>query len=85
MSTGINHITLSVRNLEESFLFYTQVLGFRPLAKWPNGAYLLAGDVWIALVLDPHAREHALPEFGSMRFPNIRISRSQSCLRTSRP
>ncbi|MBE8989482.1 VOC family protein [Nostoc sp. LEGE 12450] len=34
MITGINHITLSVRNLEESINFYTNVLAFRLLVKW---------------------------------------------------
>ncbi|MBW4636417.1 MAG: VOC family protein [Iphinoe sp. HA4291-MV1] len=28
MITGINHINLSVKNLEESFQFYKEVLGF---------------------------------------------------------
>ena len=50
MITGINHITLAVRDAEVSFEFYRDVLGFRPLARWPTGAYLLAGDVWLALV-----------------------------------
>jgi catechol 2,3-dioxygenase-like lactoylglutathione lyase family enzyme len=30
MITGINHITLSVRSLEESFEFYQNVLGLDP-------------------------------------------------------
>jgi catechol 2,3-dioxygenase-like lactoylglutathione lyase family enzyme len=63
MITGINHITLSIKNVEESFAFYTQVLGFRPVARWPKGAYLLAGDLWVALVLDQHVRACALPEY----------------------
>ena len=46
MITGINHITLSVRNLEKSIYFYTKVLDFRLLAKWPKGAYLSVGDIW---------------------------------------
>lgn len=68
MITGINHLTLSVREVEESFAFYTQVLGFRPLAKWPRGAYLLAGDVWLALVLDDLVRSSALPEYTHIAF-----------------
>ncbi len=68
MIAGINHITLSVRNVEESFVFYTQVLGFHPAAKWPKGAYLLADDVWIALVLDRHVRESVLPEYTHIAF-----------------
>jgi catechol 2,3-dioxygenase-like lactoylglutathione lyase family enzyme len=37
---GINHITLSVKDVDQSFEFYTQILGFKPVAKWPKGAYL---------------------------------------------
>lgn len=63
MITGVNHITLSTRSLERSFAFYTQVLGLRPVAKWPAGAYLLAGETWVALVLDEAARPARLPEY----------------------
>jgi catechol 2,3-dioxygenase-like lactoylglutathione lyase family enzyme len=44
MIQSINHITLSIADVERSFAFYTTVLGFRPVAKWPKGDYLLAGD-----------------------------------------
>lgn len=30
MITGINHITLSVSNVDRSFAFYAEVLGFTP-------------------------------------------------------
>ncbi|WP_413172422.1 VOC family protein [Anabaena azotica] len=63
MITGINHITLSVRNLEESISFYTNVLDFRLLAKWTKGAYLSAGDIWLALILDQKVRASPLPEY----------------------
>jgi catechol 2,3-dioxygenase-like lactoylglutathione lyase family enzyme len=62
MITGINHLTLAVRDLDESLTFYREVLGFRSVARWPNGAYLLAGDLWIALLLDPKTRKNSLPE-----------------------
>jgi catechol 2,3-dioxygenase-like lactoylglutathione lyase family enzyme len=68
MITGVNHITLSAKDVEESFAFYTQVLGFRPVAKWSRGAYLLAGDMWLALVLDERVRERALPEYTHIAF-----------------
>jgi catechol 2,3-dioxygenase-like lactoylglutathione lyase family enzyme len=68
MITGVNHITFSVRDVAESFAFYTGVLGFRPLARWPKGAYLLAGELWVALVLDEHARGVALPEYTHIAF-----------------
>lgn len=51
MVTGLNHITLTVSNLETSFNFYIDVLGFKPIAKWKQGAYLLAGDFWLCLSL----------------------------------
>ena len=43
MITGINHITLSVRDVDRSYQFYVETLGARPLARWSKGAYLLAG------------------------------------------
>lgn len=46
---GLNHLNLSVSNLEISFKFYTQKLNFQPLARWKKGAYLLAGDLWFTL------------------------------------
>lgn len=55
MITGINHINLSVKEIERSFHFYHHVLGLKPLCKWPNGAYFLAGDHWFCLnVTDGH-------------------------------
>ena len=51
MIRGLNHLTISVSNLESSFNFYTQKLDFKPLAKWKYGAYLLAGDLWFCLSL----------------------------------
>jgi catechol 2,3-dioxygenase-like lactoylglutathione lyase family enzyme len=52
MITGLNHLTLGVSNLDQSFRFYTDVLGLRPVLRWAEGAYLLAGEFWIALILD---------------------------------
>lgn len=68
MIQGINHITLSVRDIEQSFSFYTAVLGMKPLAKWPKGAYLLAGDMWLALVVDEDARKRPLSEYSHIAF-----------------
>jgi len=66
--TGINHLTFSVRNVEQSLDFYTRVLGFRPVARWPKGAYLLAGDFWVCLVFDENTREAVLPEYTHIAF-----------------
>jgi catechol 2,3-dioxygenase-like lactoylglutathione lyase family enzyme len=68
MIAGINHVTLSITDVERSFAFYTDVLGFQPVAKWPEGAYLLAGDLWLALVVDQHARAGPLPEYTHLAF-----------------
>jgi catechol 2,3-dioxygenase-like lactoylglutathione lyase family enzyme len=68
MITGINHITLSVRDVAESFDFYVNILGCTPLARWPKGSYLLAGDMWLALVLDEYVRADALPEYTHIAF-----------------
>lgn len=68
MITGINHLTLAVRDAVESFGFYRDVLGFRPVARWPTGAYFLAGDVWLALVQDRLTRDGALPEYTHVAF-----------------
>lgn len=49
MIKGINHINLSVHDIDRSFSFYCDILGLRPLCKWPYGAYLLAGNDWFCL------------------------------------
>ncbi|MBI3914015.1 MAG: VOC family protein [Chloroflexi bacterium] len=43
--TGIKYVTLSIKNVRDSFDFYTRVLGAQPIAKWHNGAYVLLGDL----------------------------------------
>jgi catechol 2,3-dioxygenase-like lactoylglutathione lyase family enzyme len=50
MITGINHITISVSNIEESFKFYKEILQFKPIMKSSYSAYLLCGNMWIALI-----------------------------------
>jgi catechol 2,3-dioxygenase-like lactoylglutathione lyase family enzyme len=63
MVTGINHVTFSVGDLQVSFEFYVRVLGLRPVARWARGAYLLAGELWITLILDESARKDAPDEY----------------------
>lgn len=63
MVKGINHVTLSVVDLDRSLHFYTDILGMRPLARWYSGAYLLAGDDWVCLAVDSRRRASALPEY----------------------
>ena len=50
MISGINHITLSVTNIDISFHFYTEILHLTPVLLWAKGCYLKAGDTWLALV-----------------------------------
>jgi len=52
MLTGLNHITIAVNDLETSFRFYHQFLGFKPHARWDTGAYLSLGDLWLCLSCD---------------------------------
>ncbi len=52
MLTGVNHITLAVRNVDVSFNFYVEILGFTPHAKWKYGAYLSLGELWFCLSVD---------------------------------
>lgn len=49
MIHGINHINLSVSDIDRSFAFYHQSVGLKPLCKWPQGAYFLAGKDWFCL------------------------------------
>lgn len=60
---GINHITLAISDLDASLVFYVDVLKCQLLARWPQGAYLLAGNLWLALIIDADCRRQALPEY----------------------
>ena len=68
MVTGINHVTLAVGDLERAFAFYTGVLQLTPVATWTRGAYLLAGEDWICLSLDPAARTTPHPDYTHLAF-----------------
>jgi catechol 2,3-dioxygenase-like lactoylglutathione lyase family enzyme len=49
MISGINHITISVKNIDSAFLFYKNVLKLKPVMKSNRSAYFLAGKIWVAL------------------------------------
>ncbi|MFZ6657006.1 fosfomycin resistance glutathione transferase [Undibacterium sp. TJN19] len=66
--TGVNHLTLSVSDLERSFRFYVNVLGLKPVAEWQNGAYLQAGNDWICLSLDKNCRTTTPAEYTHSAF-----------------
>lgn len=65
MIIAMNHITLSVIDIEKSFAFYQDILGLKPLVKWDKGAYFLVGEpnidcpnsgFWFCLNVDEHHR-----------------------------
>ena len=49
MINGINHITISVKNIETAFIFYRDLLELKPIMKSKFSSYFLAGKTWIAL------------------------------------
>lgn len=63
MISGLNHITLAVKDIERSFAFYHNVLGFTPLCKWEGSAYFLVGDpekpgcLWFCLDRDTNRQK----------------------------
>jgi catechol 2,3-dioxygenase-like lactoylglutathione lyase family enzyme len=69
MIGSLNHLTLSVSDLERAVGFYRDVLEFRPLARWRRGAYLLAGDeTWICLTLDDRVETRPRLEYTHIAF-----------------
>lgn len=68
MISGINHITIAIKDLNRSLEFYKEVLGFKPLMKHSKGAYLLAGDLWFCLDVDSSTRNEPLPEYTHFAF-----------------
>lgn len=50
---GVNHLTLATSDVARLTHFYVDVLGCRRIAQWPVGAYLLAGELWLAIVDGP--------------------------------
>jgi catechol 2,3-dioxygenase-like lactoylglutathione lyase family enzyme len=49
MINGINHITISVKNIDAAFCFYKDILKLKPVMKSNRSAYFYAGKIWIAL------------------------------------
>jgi len=52
MITGINHLTLAVRDVGRSLDFYVDLLNCHTEARWDHGAYLSLGNLWLCLSLD---------------------------------
>lgn len=55
MISEINHLTLAVSDINRSFTFYRDTLGFKPLCRWHAGAYFMVGELWLCLSLDTGA------------------------------
>ena len=51
MLKGLNHLTLSVSNLQTSIDFYQKLLGMELRMEWDKGAYLECGNLWLCLSL----------------------------------
>lgn len=51
MINGINHITITVNDIDESLEFYVDILDMTPHAKWKHGAYLTLNGMWFCLSL----------------------------------
>ena len=52
MLKGLNHITIAVSNLEQSLLFYCDLLGMKAHVRWDKGAYLSLENLWFCLSCD---------------------------------
>jgi catechol 2,3-dioxygenase-like lactoylglutathione lyase family enzyme len=70
MLTGLNHLTLAVRDLPRSIAFYRDLLHFHLDAKWDTGAYLHLGDLWLCLTLDTG---HGAAHRGRARLHPLRV------------
>jgi catechol 2,3-dioxygenase-like lactoylglutathione lyase family enzyme len=68
MLTGLNHLTLAVADLDRSFAFYKDLLGFKPAALWNTGAYLSLGDLWLCLSVDARRGAGAAPDYTHVAF-----------------
>ncbi len=68
MLKGLNHITLSVRDVVRSATYYTGLFGFHLHARWNQGAYLTLGDLWLCLIRDPQVRAGPLAEYSHLAF-----------------
>lgn len=68
MIRGVNHLTFAVRDLDESLAFYAETLGLSLVARWDGGAYLLAGEDWVTLIVDEAASDSPRPDYTHTAF-----------------
>jgi catechol 2,3-dioxygenase-like lactoylglutathione lyase family enzyme len=85
MITGLNHVTFGVRDLDRSFEFYTKVLGLQPVLRWAGGAYLQAGESWIALIEDSAPGSRASEDYSHVAFsvPTADFAKLSETIRSS--
>jgi catechol 2,3-dioxygenase-like lactoylglutathione lyase family enzyme len=79
MLTGLNHLTLAVRDLPRSIAFYRDLLHFHLDAKWDTGAYLHVGDLWLCLTLDTALRTVVAPAYTHYAFSIAQADFSAFC------
>ena len=67
MVKGINHINISVSDIERSFSLYKDTFGFKPFCRSEGSAYFLAGYpddpgcLWFSLNLDQSGLQRPSP------------------------
>ncbi len=72
--TGINHVNLAVGDMDVSFSFYKDVMGFTPLCRSEGSAYFLVGKpntpgcLWFSLDLDREKKRQPSPCNSHMAF-----------------
>lgn len=66
--TGLNHLTLAVADLDRAVTFYRDLLGCRLRARWPRGAYLETGSLWLCLTLAPGRSAVAAADYSHIAF-----------------
>lgn len=81
MLTGLNHLTLAVRELPRSVGFYRDLLGFRLAAQWDAGAYLALGELWLCLTHDVSDRPIATGAYTHYAFSIASSAFSTFCAR----
>ena len=68
MLLSLNHLTLAVSDVDRSFRFYVDTLGFIPQARWQQGAYLTLGELWLCLSLDEARQKQTLCDYTHYAF-----------------